>query len=165
MTGYRGFTAVFVKSLPVMSNGFQIETEFTIHALDKRFRLLEVPIDYRDRPEGSFSKLNTFSDGFRVIGTIFRMVEESRPMLFFGFLSFIFFLVGLLTGIPVIVEFAKARYITKLPSAVLASGMMIIAILLLITGIILNTVIKNDEKNYELNLYRVYGQFNKGKKK
>ncbi|MCI1893950.1 MAG: glycosyltransferase family 2 protein, partial [Lactobacillus sp.] len=87
MTGYRGFNRVFVKSLPVISNGFQIETEFTIHALDKRFKVVEIPIDYRDRPEGSFSKLNTMSDGLKVIATIIRMVKDSRPRMFFGILS------------------------------------------------------------------------------
>ncbi|WP_127848668.1 glycosyltransferase family 2 protein [Lacticaseibacillus hulanensis] len=164
MTGYRGFNAAFVKSFPVMSNGFQIETEFTIHALDKRFKLVELPIDYRDRPEGSFSKLNTFSDGFKVLMTILRMVQESRPILFYGVLSLIFAVLGVGIGLPVIVEFAKTHFITKLPSAVLATGLIIIALLLLITGIILNAATKTDKKNYELNLYRVFSEINKNKK-
>lgn len=161
MTGYRAFNTVFVKAYPVMSDGFQIETEMTIHALDKRFRLLEIPIDYRDRPEGSYSKLNTVSDGVRVILTIIRMVQESKPLMFFGIFSALFCLFGLGVGLQVLFEFAETHYIEKVPSAVLASGMMIISLLLLITGLILNTVIKVDRKNYELNLARIYSENNR----
>lgn len=161
MTGYRGFNQVFVKSLPVMSNGFQIETEFTIHALDKRFKLVEVPIDYRDRPEGSFSKLNTFSDGFKVLGTIMRMMKDSHPMLFFGVLTAICFILGLIAGVPVLVEFFNTGFIHKVPSAILATGMITIGLMLFTTGLILSTVVKMDRKNYELNLYQLYRQWHR----
>jgi glycosyltransferase involved in cell wall biosynthesis len=160
MTGYRGFNRVFVKSLPVISNGFQIETEFTIHALDKRFKVVEIPIDYRDRPEGSFSKLNTMSDGLKVIATIIRMVKDSRPLMFFGILSAIFFVLGIGFGTPVLVEFFKTQYITKVPSAILATGMMLFGLMLLIAGLILATVVKQYNKTYELNLLRIYSEQN-----
>lgn len=156
MTGYRGFNRIFVKSFPVMSSGFQIETEFTIHALDKRFKLVEIPIDYRDRPEGSESKLNTFSDGFKVLKTIFKMCKDYKPMFFFSIWFALFFILGLLVGMPVIVEFVKTGFITKIPSAVLATGIMILSLLLLVTGFILDTVVTDDKKQYELNLYQLY---------
>ncbi|MGM0239201.1 glycosyltransferase family 2 protein [Enterococcus sp. AZ103] len=156
MTGYRGFNRIFVKSFPVMSAGFQIETEFTIHALDKRFKLVEIPIDYRDRPEGSESKLNTITDGTKVIFTIFKMCKDYKPMFFFSIFASIFFILALIVGIPVIIEFFTTGFITKLPSAVLASGLMTFVLLLLITGFILDTVVTDDKKQYELNLYRVY---------
>lgn len=156
MTGYRGFNQVFVKSFPVMSAGFQIETEFTIHALDKRFKLVEIPIDYRDRPEGSESKLNTFSDGFKVLLTIFKMCKDYKPMFFFSLWSVLFFILSLIAGVPVIMEFLATSFITKVPSAILATGLMTVALLLLVTGLILDTVVTDDKKQYELNLYRLY---------
>lgn len=161
MTGYRGFNRIFVKSFPVMSSGFQIETEFTIHALDKRFKLLEVMVDYRDRPEGSESKLNTVSDGVKVLLTIMKMFKDYKPLMFFSVFSLIFFIVGLLVGIPVITEFISTGFVTKVPSAILATGIMIFSVLLLITGFILDTVVTNDKKQYELNLYRLYVGYRK----
>lgn len=158
MTGYRGFSRVFVESLPVTSDGFQIETEFTIHAVDKRFRLVEIPIDYRDRPEGSNSKLNTFSDGLKVLATILRMFRDSKPMLFFGILAAILFVIGLAIGVPVISEFVETGYITKMPSAVLATGVMMFCLMILITGIILDTFVRSERKNFELNLHRIYDE-------
>lgn len=158
MTGYRGFNKLFVKSFPVMSSGFQIETEFTIHALDKRFKLVEIPVDYRDRPEGSESKLDTVSDGIKVLLTIVKMCKDYKPMLFFSIFTVFFFLLGLITGIPVITEFVRTGFITKLPSSVLATGLMTLALLLLITGLILDTVVTNAKKDYELNLYHVYNE-------
>lgn len=164
MTGYRGFNRLFVKSFPVMSSGFQIETEFTIHALDKHFKLVEVPIDYRDRPEGSESKLDTFSDGLKVLLTILKMCKDYKPLLFFSAFSLIFCLLGLVFGIPVINEFIHTGFITKIPSSVLASGLMIFALLLLVTGLILDTVVTNAKKEYELTLYELYEKRNLRKK-
>ena len=139
-----------------MSSGFQIETEFTIHALDKRFKLVEIPIDYRDRPEGSESKLDTYSDGMKVLLTILKMFKDYKPLLFFSVFSLIFFLFGLVFGVPVINEFIRTGFITKIPSSVLATGLMVFSLLLLITGLILDTVVTNTKKEYELNLYRLY---------
>lgn len=156
MTGYRGFNRVFVKSFPVMSSGFQIETEFTIHALDKRFKLIEIPVDYRDRPEGSESKLDTFSDGFKVLMTIFKMFKDYKPLFFFSIWFLFFFVLGIFAGIPVISEFIRTGFIDKIPSAILATGLMTLSLLLLVTGFILDTVVTNNKKDYELNLYSIY---------
>ncbi|HCA4786184.1 TPA: glycosyltransferase, partial [Enterococcus faecium] len=155
MTGYRGFNRIFVKSFPIMSSGFQIETELTIHALDKKFKFVEIPIDYRDRPEGSESKLNTFSDGFKVIMMIIKMFKDYKPLLFFGIWTIFFFLFGLVTGIPVIREYMLTSFITRIPSAILSTVLMTLALLSLVTGLILDTVVTNAKKEYELNLYHV----------
>ncbi|PQF75933.1 glycosyl transferase [Enterococcus faecium] len=161
MTGYRGFNRIFVKSFPIMSSGFQIETELTIHALDKKFKLVELPIDYRDRPEGSESKLNTFSDGFKVIMMIVKMWKDYKPLMFFGIWTFFFFVFGLFTGVPVIREYMLTHFITRVPSAILSTGLMILALLSLVTGLILDTVVTNAKKEYELNLYHVYHECRK----
>lgn len=161
MTGYRGFNRIFVKSFPIMSSGFQIETELTIHALDKKFKLVELPIDYRDRPEGSESKLNTFSDGFKVIMMIIKMWKDYKPLMFFGIWTFFFFVFGLFAGVPVIREYMLTHFITRVPSAILSTGLMILALLSLVTGLILDTVVTNAKKEYELNLYHVYHECRK----
>ncbi|MBX9021130.1 glycosyltransferase [Enterococcus faecium] len=163
MTGYRGFNRIFVKSFPIMSSGFQIETELTIHALDKKFKFVEIPIDYRDRPEGSESKLNTFSDGFKVIMMIIKMFKDYKPLLFFGIWTIFFFLFGLVTGIPVIREYMLTSFITRIPSAILSIGLMTLALLSLVTGLILDTVVTNAKKEYELNLYHVYHEYHSRK--
>ena len=154
MTGYRVFNKKFVKNMPVMSAKFEIETEMSLYALDKRFVIKEIPIVYRDRPEGSFSKLNTITDGFKVVKTIIKMLKNYHPFRFYTGVAAIFFLLGLLVGIPVVVEFFKTAYITKVPSAVLATGLMIIAVLAEQCGIILETVVRVNRENYELNLLR-----------
>ena len=146
MTGYRSFSKKFVKCMPVMSDGFQIETEMTIFALTNNMQVVNVPITYRDRPEGSESKLNTFSDGFKVLLTLFNLFKDNRPFLFFGCLSLIIFILGLIVGVPVIDEFIKTAYITKVPSAVLAAALMINSFLLLSVGIILDAI--KNEKRY-----------------
>ncbi len=150
MTGYRGMDREFVKAMPVMSEKFEIETEMSIHALDKRFLIKEVPIDYRDRPEGSESKLNTFSDGFKVLKTIFVLFKDYRPLVFFSIWGIILLALGLLSGVPVLLEFAETRFITKVPSAILAVGFMVLSMMLFTSGIILDTVVKQHKVNYEL---------------
>lgn len=145
MTGYRSFSKKFVKCMPVMSDGFQIETEMTIFALTNNMQVVNVPITYRDRPEGSESKLNTFSDGFKVLLTLFNLFKDNRPFLFFGSLSIVIFIVGLLIGIPVINEFIKTAYITKVPSAILAAALMLNAFLMFSVGIILDAI-KNQKR-------------------
>ncbi len=146
MTGYRSFSKKFVKCMPVMSDGFQIETEMTIFALTNNMQVVNVPITYRDRPEGSESKLNTFSDGFKVLLTLFNLFKDNRPFLFFGSISIVIFIIGLLIGIPVINEFIKTAYITKVPSAVLAAALMLNAFLMFSIGIILDAI--KNEKRY-----------------
>lgn len=146
MTGYRSFSKKFVKCMPVMSDGFQIETEMTIFALTNNMQVVNVPITYRDRPEGSESKLNTYSDGFKVLLTLFNLFKDNRPFLFFGCLSLIIFILGLIVGVPVIDEFIKTSYITKVPSAVLAAALMINSFLMLSVGIVLDAI--KNEKRY-----------------
>ena len=140
MTGYRVFNKRFVKCFPLMSNGFEIETEMTIFALANKLKVMQVPINYKDRPEGSFSKLNTFSDGFKVILTIFNLLKEYKPLMFFSLLAFICIIFGLIMGTPVIMEYIHFQYIYKVPSAVLAASLMIIAVLLFITGLIMDYI-------------------------
>ena len=154
MTGYRVFNKVFVKNMPVMSPKFEIETEMSLHALDKKFIIEEIPIVYRDRPEGSVSKLNTVSDGMKVIKTIIKMFKDFKPRQFFWVIALIFVIIGLIVGIPVIVEFAKTGYITKVPSEILATGIMTIALIIGQCGVILDTVVKQNRENYELQLSR-----------
>lgn len=155
MTGYRSFDQHFVKSMPVLTSGFEIETEMTIHALDKRFLIKEIPIAYRDRPEGSFSKLNTFNDGMKVLRTVFTLFKDYKPLMFFGFLALIFFLLGIIAGTPVIIEYFRYHYIFKLPSAMLAVGLIILSTLSASCGLILDTVVKQDRRIYELSLYEI----------
>lgn len=154
MSGYRAFNKKFVKNMPVISEGFEIETEMTLHTLDKKFLLKEVPIEYRDRPEGSFSKLNTFSDGTRVLKTIFWVFKDYKPLAFFTILSIFFFVLSLIVGIPVITEFIDTSFITKIPSAILSVGLMLVSILFLFSGFILDTIVKQHREHYELNLIR-----------
>ena len=154
MTGYRVFNKRFVKNMPVLSPKFEIETEMSLYALDKWFVIKEIPIDYRDRPEGSVSKLNTVSDGIKVVKTIVRMFKDYKPLRFFGIISFILFCLSLLIGIPVIVEFIKTSYITKIPSAILATGLVSLSAISLQCGIILDTITRQHRENYELNILR-----------
>lgn len=140
MTGYRAYSKKFVKCMPIMSDGFQIETEMTIFSLVYGMNVLEVPITYRDRPEGSESKLNTISDGVKVLVTLFDLFKNYRPFLFFGILSLLFSLVGLIIGMPVIIEFIETAFITKIPSAILAASLFIIAFILFVVGIILDSL-------------------------
>lgn len=154
MTGYRVFNKKFVKNMPVMSPKFEIETEMSLYALDKKFIIEEIPIVYRDRPEGSESKLNTVSDGLKVIKTIIKMFKNYKPLQFFTLIALVIFILGLIVGIPVIVEFFKTQYITKVPSAVLATGLVILSVIIGQCGVILDTVVKQNRENYELNLLR-----------
>lgn len=154
MTGYRAFNKLFVKTMPVLSPKFEIETEMSLHALDKKFIIKEIPIVYRDRPEGSVSKLNTVSDGIKVLKTIVKMFKDFKPRQFFWIISLIFVIIGLIIGVPVIIEYVKTSYVTKVPSAILATGIMIFAIIIAQCGVILDTVVKQHKENYELNILR-----------
>ena len=136
MTGYRVFNKIFVKNMPVMTPKFEIETEMTLYALDKKYIIKEIPIIYRDRPEGSESKLNTVSDGIKVVKTIFNMFKDYKPFQFFGIIALILLVLGLVAGIPVIIEYVKTAYITKLPSAVLATGLIMLSAIMFQCGLI-----------------------------
>lgn len=152
MSGYRAFSKIFVKNIPILSSKFEIETEMTLHALDKKFVIEEVPIEYKDRPDGSFSKLNTIGDGLKVIKTIIKMYKDFKPRQFFMWIGFIVMLLGILVGIPVITEFVKYQYIYKVPSAILATGLVTLSIIIFQCGVILDTVVKEHKENYELKL-------------
>lgn len=154
MTGYRVFNKRFVKNMPVLSPNFEIETEMSLYALDKKYIIKEIPIVYRDRPDGSSSKLNTISDGIKVVKTIVRMFKDYRPFRFFGIISLILFCLALLIGIPVIIEFIKTSYIAKVPSAILAMGLVSLSAISLQCGIILDTITRQHRENYELNILR-----------
>ena len=163
MTGYRVFNKRFVKNMPVLSPKFEIETEMSLYALDKKYIIKEIPIVYRDRPEGSSSKLNIVGDGIKVVKTIARMFKDYKPFKFFGLIALILFIIGLAIGIPVLVEFFKTAYITKVPSAILATGFMGLAAVSLQCGIVLDTITRQHKEDYELNLLR-YEQIEKLKK-
>ena len=150
MTGYRAFSYDFVKTFPILSKGFEIETEMTIHALDKNFHVKEIPILYKDRESGSESKLNTYRDGFRVIKTILRLFKEYKPVVFFGLLSLIFFLISLGFGIPVFIEYFKTRLVPRFPTLIFAGFMLMISLLNLAIGIILEVVVKKHRQLFEL---------------
>ena len=156
MTGYRAFNRVFVKTMPVLSEGFQIETEISIHAVDKRWRIADVPIAYRDRPEGSYSKLSTFGDGARVLRAITSLFKDYRPFAFFGWVALVFLLLGLVAGVPVIAEYLATDYVSKIPSAVLAVALVLCGALSITAGIILDTVAKSHRKQWEIEVYEAY---------
>ncbi|GHA67920.1 glycosyl transferase [Formosimonas limnophila] len=149
MSGYRAFSREFVKNYPIMVDGFQIETEVTLHALDKRFAISEVNIDYKDRPEGSFSKLNTFSDGFRVLATIFQIFRHYKPFVFFSFLSFLFVVASLMASIPVFEDWLKYQHIYHVPLAILSAGLGIVAMLLVGVGLILDAISHHQKFDFE----------------
>ena len=149
MTGYRAFSRSFVKLYPVMSGQFEVETEMTIHALDKNFRLVEIPIDYRDRPEGSNSKLNTFSDGFKVLRTIFK---EYRPMRFFGWLAVLLAVVGTILVIPVLMDYFDTGLVMRFPTLFVSLFLFLAALQSLFTGLCLDVMVSKDRKQYELRL-------------
>lgn len=156
MTGYRAYNYVFAKSLPVLSPGFEIETELSIHAVDKRWRIAQVPIVYRDRPEGSVSKLNTFSDGAKVLGMIMSLAKDYRPLPFFNIIALIALIIGLCLGIPVIAEFNATGLVPRFPTAVLAAVLCGLAVLFFVSGLILDTVVKGNRRQWELDVMRLY---------
>lgn len=158
MTGYRAFNREFAKTLPVLSPGFEIETELSIHAVDKNWRIVQVPIDYRDRPEGSESKLNTVSDGIKVLKMIFSLFKDYKPLGFFSLIALMFFVIGLVLGIPVIAEFAATGLVPRFPTAILAVAFCGLAALMLVCGLILDTVVKGNRRDWELRAIEVYGR-------
>lgn len=164
MTGYRVFNKKIVKNMPIMSQEFELETEMTLFAVDKKYIIKEIPIEYRERPNGSKSKIKTLKDGRKVIKTLIKMFRNHKPLKFFTILFTILFIIGLLVGIPVIVEFYKTGYITKIPSAILATGLITLAVICEQSGLILQTIVEQHKEEYELNLLR-YEQIEKLKNK
>lgn len=140
LSGYRVFSRRFVKSFPALSQGFEIETELNVHALELRMNIREVDTPYRERPEGSFSKLSTFRDGWRILRMIVHLMKEERPREFFGLGFLVLFLMSLGFGVPVIAEFMETGLVRRFPTALLATGLMLLAFLSLTSGLILDTV-------------------------
>ena len=152
MTGFRAFSKIFVKSFPILSKGFEIETEMTIHALDKNLLTYSIPINYRDRPEGSISKLNTYSDGIKVLNTIFRLYKDYRPLSFFSLLSCILFLISLILFFPVFLGYLETGLVQRMPTLVASVFLFLSALLLFIGGLILDTEDKKSRQNFEVQL-------------
>ena len=154
MTGYRAMSKPFIKTFPVLSCGFQIETELSIHAVDRRWRIADVPVEYRDRPEGSVSKLNTVKDGLKVIAMIGTLFKDYRPLKFFSLVALAFCIGGLFAGMPVVTEYLATGLVPRFPTAILAAALMFMAALSLATGFILDAEAKVERKQWELRVYR-----------
>ena len=152
MSGYRVVTRHFVKNYPILVAGFQIETDMTLHALDKRFRILEVPVRYKDRPSGSVSKLRTLEDGLRVLITIANILRYHRPLIFFSGFALLIALLGFAAGAPVILDFIQDGYIDHVPLAILATGLEVVSILLVAVGLILDSINHQDRRRAEKDL-------------
>lgn len=155
MTGYRAFSYRFVKSFPVLSKGFEIETEMSIHAIDKNMQLENVVIEYRDRPDGSVSKLNTYSDGMKILRMILQLFRNYRPMAFFGILALVCAVVSLAFFLPVFTSFLKTGTVEKIPTLIVCGFVMLAAVLSLFAGQILQTMIEKNRRDFELELYRI----------
>jgi hypothetical protein len=152
MSGFRAINYKIVKNYPLIVEGFEIETDLTLFALDKRFRILEIPIRYKDRPEGSFSKLSTLGDGARVIFIIFQTIRFYKPLLFFSVISLFAFFASLIIGYTVINEYFETKVITHLPLAILSASIMIIAVLSLGIGLVLDAIAHQNKINFEARL-------------
>ncbi len=154
MTGYRAMSQPFVKTFPVLSEGFQIETELSIHAVDHRWRIKDIPVEYRDRPAGSESKLDTVGDGIKVIAMIGTLFKDYRPLKFFSLIALLFAAIGLALGIPIIIEYLRTGLVPRFPTAMLAASFMFLCGLSLATGLILDSVAKVEKKQWELQVYK-----------
>ncbi len=159
MTGYRAFSYQFVKTFPVLSKGFEIETEMSIHAVDKNMCIRNVIIEYRDRPEGSVSKLNTFSDGAKVLKTILRLYRDYKPLSFFGSLSLLMTLLAGLFFLPVFGEYLKTGLVPRYPTLIVCGFCVIAALLTLFSGIILQTMIRKTRQDFEFRLIQTHQQY------
>jgi len=155
MTGYRAFSYEFVKSFPVLSQGFEIETEMSIFAADRNFQVENVVIDYRDRPKGSESKLNTIPDGIKVIMTILRLFKNYRPLQFFGLVSLVLMLVATVFFVPVLVTFFESGVVGKMPTLVVCGFVFVSALLSLFAGLILDTIRQKNCYDFEFQLQQV----------
>ena len=152
MTGYRAFSFMFVKTFPVLSQGFEIETEMTIHALDKNFKIESLPVNYRDRPAGSFSKLNTYVDGAKVLMTIFNLYRNYKPLKFFGATALILMLIALAMFIPVFTEFLNTGLVPRFPTLIVSGLIALTSFLSAVCGLILDTIAVNARKDFELKM-------------
>ena len=158
MSGYRVMSKFFVKSFPVLSQGFEIETEMTLHALDKKFNIKEIPVNYTDRQEGSFSKLNTFSDGILVLKTIFMLFKDYKPFKFFSIIAFILLAFSMFLFIPIFIEFLQTGKVPRYPTLFVSGVISTIALLMWVCGIILQTIVRKHNEVYEIMLNRIKNQ-------
>lgn len=163
MTGYRAFSYEFVKTFPVLSQGFEIETEMTIHALDKNFSIISIPIQYRDRPEGSQSKLNTYSDGFKVIMTIFNLYRLYKPFQFFSIFALLFLTLSIFFFTPVFIDYARTGVVPKFPSLIVSTALFVVSSLSFGIALVLDSVRKNSRQQFEifLNIVNIFKKGNK----
>ena len=155
MTGYRAFSYSFVKTFPVMSKGFEIETEMTIHAVNNNMQVENVLIEYRDRPEGSVSKLNTYSDGMKVLFTIARLFREYKPLSFFSLLAGFLMLLAVGFFVPVLLEWFNTGLVAKFPTLIVCGFVALAAVQSFFAGLILNNISQRDRKDFELDLIRI----------
>ncbi len=154
MTGYRAFSFHFVKTFPVLSKGFEIETEMSIHAIDKNMSTENVVIEYRDRTEGSESKLNTYSDGFKVLCTILRMYKNYKPMQFFGLIAVVLLLLSLIFFLPVLVQYLQTGMVARFPTLIVCGFTLLAALQSFFSGMILGCIIQKNRQDFEINLHR-----------
>ena len=159
MTGYRAFSYAFVKTYPVLSKGFEIETDMTIHAINRRMQVSNIVVSYRDRPVGSESKLNTYQDGAKVLLTIARLYKNYRPFAFFGLLALILAVISAAFMIPVLMEFAQTGLVPRFPTLIACCVTMLAALLLFISGLILSTLQEKDKRDFEFELQQVGDQY------
>lgn len=159
MTGYRAFSYKFVKTFPVLSKNFEIETEMSIHAIDKNMHVANVIVDYRDRPDGSESKLNTYSDGFKVLKTIVRMYKDYRPLQFFSAIAAFLFVLGVAFFIPILTKYIRLEVVTKIPSLIVIGFVILAAIICLFSGIILSTLVQQHKQQFEYHLQQTINRF------
>ena len=161
MTGYRAFSYAFVKTYPVLSKGFEIETDMSIHAITRNMLVRNVVIDYRDRPDGSVSKLNTYSDGAKVLLTIVRLFKNYKPFAFFGMISLVLALLSGVFMIPVLAEFFATGLVPRFPTLIVCGITLLAALLLFISGLILSTLQEKDKRDFEFQLQQVSNQYRK----
>ena len=152
MTGYRAFSYEFVKTFPVLSSGFEIETEMTIHAIDRKMQIETVVVDYRDRPEGSESKLNTIPDGIKVLRTIVKLYRSYRPLRFFGIIAAILAALSVLFFIPVWMDYMRTGLVARFPTLIVCGIVMVVALLMFVSGVILSTLRDKDRRDFEFML-------------
>ena len=161
MTGYRAFSYRFVKTFPVLSSGFEIETEMTIHAVDKHMDIRSIVINYRDRPEGSVSKLNTYSDGFKVLRMIKRLFKTYRPGTYFGIIGGILMMISLIFLIPVLLDYHRTGLVERFPTLIVCGFVMIAALQSIFSGQILKTIYQKNRQDFELDLCRASSEFHR----
>ena len=159
MTGYRAFSYQFVKSFPVLSKGFEIETEMSIHAIEKNMLVENVVVSYRDRPEGSVSKLNTVSDGVKVLGTIGKLYKNNKPVAFFGIIALVLALIAAVMFFPVLSEYLHTGQVRRFPTLIVSGFAAIAAILSFFSGLILETLHEKNRHDFEMRLIDIHNRY------